>query len=183
MLVALTALAACDDYVDPSITPNDFVVDGNRLYLSGDISALTLRHFNQIIADNPQISTVVELNVPGSIDEEAMIALGYRIRQLGLNTHLTRQSQIYSGGVDVFLAGKRRTIEPGAIIGVHAWADNFREATDYPVGAPEHAANRRYIQDMLGSDGFYWFSIHAAPASGVHIMTPAEIARFGLITG
>lgn len=35
---------------------------------------------------------------------------------------------------------------------------------------------------MLGDDEFYWFTIYAAPASGMHEMTNAEIEKFGLLT-
>ena len=38
------------------------------------------------------------------------------------------------------------------------------------------------FEDMLGADDFYWFTIEAAPADGIHIMSNEEIARFGLVT-
>ncbi len=35
---------------------------------------------------------------------------------------------------------------------------------------------------MLGSDELYWFTIYAAPAGDIHIMSEDEIRQFGLVT-
>ncbi len=164
------------------ITTTKFEVQGQRLLMSGDINSKTLDQFEKVIAQNPDITTLVELDVPGSLDDDTMIKLAYRVRELGLNTHLTATSSIYSGGVDLFLAGVERTMEPGATIGVHSWSDGVRDAKDYPRDAPEHEQNRRYIERMLGDDKFYWFTIYAAPADDIHVMSDAEIAKYGLLT-
>jgi hypothetical protein len=159
-----------------------FQVDETLLFMEGPINSKTLGQFEKIYAQNPQIKTLVELDVPGSLDDDTMIALAYRVRELGLNTHLTANSEIYSGGVDLFLAGVQRTMETGAKIGVHSWSDGRLQAQDYPRDAPEHELNRKYIEDMLGEDTFYWFTIHAAPADGIHEMTDQEIKRYKLLT-
>ena len=116
------------------------------------------------------------------MDDDTMIPRAYRVRELGLNTHLLSTSVIQSGGVDLFLAGVERTIESGAMIGVHSWSDGSRDAADYARDAPEHEQNRKYVEDMLGSDAFYWFTIYAAPADDIHFMTQNEVDRFGLAT-
>ena len=185
MLVIALGLAACERVsvlAMNTVETSQFRVDGPRLYLSGAINSKTLDQFNAIYAAHPGITTLVELEVPGSVDDDTMIALGYRVRDLGLDTHLTAQSEVHSGGVDLFLAGVNRTIEPGAVIGVHSWSDGTREAKDVPRSAPEHEMNRRYIEVMLGKDEFYWFTIYAAPADGIHIMTQEEIRTYGLTT-
>ncbi|WP_171173637.1 alpha/beta hydrolase [Ruegeria sp. HKCCD8929] len=165
-----------------AVETTEFTVKGQQLLMSGEINSKTLNQFNEIYARNPHIKTLVELDVPGSLDDDTMIALAYRVRKLGLNTHLRADSKAHSGGVDLFLAGVNRTIEEGAEIGVHSWSDGKKDAKDYPRGAPEHEENRKYIEDMLGSDAFYWFTIYAAPADGIHIMSRDEIRRFGLET-
>lgn len=164
-------------------TTTEFRVDGSDLLMRGEINARTLDQFEAIMAENPQITRLVELVVPGSVDDDTMIRLAYRVRQMGLDTHLRADSQIYSGGVDLFLAGVRRSAEPGARIGVHAWSDGFKEASDYPREAPEHEQNRKFVEDMLGVDDFYWFTINAAPAGEMHVMSAEEIERYGLLTG
>ena len=159
-----------------------FTVDGETLYMSGEINSKTDEQFASVIAANPQIKTIVECDVPGSLDDDTMIPLSYQVRALGLNTHLTSNSQIASGGVDFFLAGVERTMETGAQVGVHSWSDGTRDAKDYPRDAPEHEANRKYIEDMLGDDAFYWFTIYAAPADDIYWMRPDEIADYGMLT-
>ncbi len=164
------------------ITTTEFSVRGDQLLMQGEINSKTLDQFEDVIAANPDIKTLVELEVPGSLDDDTMIALAYRVRELGLNTHLTATSEIYSGGVDLFLAGVTRTMEDGAKIGVHSWSDGTNEAKDFPRGAPEHEQNRLYIERMLGDDAFYWFTIYAAPADDIYIMTDAEIREYRLLT-
>lgn len=163
-------------------TLTEFHVEGSKLFMQGEINSKTLAQFENIYAANPQIKTLVELEVPGSLDDDTMIALAYRVRQLGINTHLTATSKIYSGGVDLFLAGAERTMELGAEIGVHSWSDGSKEAKEYPRGAPEHEQNRLYIERMLGDDAFYWFTIYAASADDIYVMSGAEIRKFGLLT-
>lgn len=160
----------------------EFTVDGPTLYMSGEINSKTETQFAELIAANPQITTLVECEVPGSIDDDTMIALSYRVRELGLDTHLTSESEVASGGVDLFLAGVKRSMQAGARLGVHSWSDGTRDAADYPRDAPEHDANRRYIEDMLGDDAFYWFTIYAAPAEDIHWMTRTEIAEYAVLT-
>lgn len=185
ILICITALSACEMIVVNAlnmIETTEFTVDGSDLIMNGEINSKTLDQFNEVIEDNPQISTLVEVDVPGSLDDDTMYQLVYRVRELGLNTHLRSDSRIYSGGVDLFLGGVERSIETGAELGVHSWSDGVNEAIDFPRGSPEHEANRKLIEDMLGSDAFYWFTIEAAPADAIHVMTSDEIVRFGLIT-
>lgn len=157
-------------------------VDGPVMYLSGVITTLTPANVEAALAANPQVTTVVPVDMDGSLDEAADHRIGYFIRGHGLNTHLAARSEIYSGAVSVFLGGNRRTIERGAVVGVHSWADGFGEGSSYSQDAWEHEAGVTYARDMLGSDAFYWFTLQAAPSDGIHVMTDAEIARFGLVT-
>ena len=185
IICSIVVLAACDMIVVNAlnlVTTTEFTVDGSDLIMNGEINSKTLDQFNEVMADNPSITTLIEVDVPGSLDDETMYQLVYRVRELGLNTHLRSDSRIYSGGVDLFLGGVERSIETGAELGVHSWSDGTNEALDFPRGSPEHEANRRLIEDMLGADDFYWFTIEAAPAAGIHIMTADEIETYGLIT-
>ena len=68
----------------------------------GDINSKTDDQFEAVVAANPQITTIVECVVPESLDDDTMIPLSYRVRELDLNTHLTSTSDIASGGVDFF---------------------------------------------------------------------------------
>ena len=164
-----------------------FSVEGDLVRMNGEINTKTYDQFVELHKANPQITAVYEEIVPGSIDDETMIKLSYYIRAQGLNTLIGCRSEIDSGGVDLFLAGVERIVDCAdkdivPWIGVHAWSDGLKEAGDYPRGAPEHESNRKYIEDMLGKDDFYWFTIYAAPAGDIHPMTRAEIDKYGLVT-
>lgn len=60
------------------------------------------------------------------------------MRELGLPPILLPERAIYSGGVVQFLAGVERSMEVGAILGVHLWSDVSKEAMAYPQQAEEH---------------------------------------------
>lgn len=177
-LLVLSACAIADNAVDRV----SMEVQGARLLMNGEITSRTPANFRALLDQNPQITTVVQLDMPGSLDDEAVLSMGYLLRARGLNTQLTAQSAVYSGAVDLFLAGTQRSMQRGAVIGVHSWADGFGEGTSYAADAPEHRANLRYTTDMLGAPDFYWFTLQAAPSDGIHEMSAAENARFGLLT-
>ena len=154
------------------------------LLMQGTINSDTPVQLNVILNKSPSITTIVMLYCPGSSDDEANFPMARAVRARGINTHLTSSSDIASGCVDFFLAGSQRSMERGAKIGVHSWYDDDdkKDATDYPTGSPEHELNRKYIEDMLGSDAFYWFTINAAPADGLHYMSEQEITEYQLLT-
>ena len=157
---------------------------GDILLMKGTINSGTPAQLNALLSANPQIRTIVMLYCPGSSDDEVNFPMARMVRARGLNTHITSQSEISSGCVDFFLAGNVRTMERGAKIGVHGWFDDDdgKEATDYPRDSTEHELNRKYVEDMLGSDAFYWFTIEAAPAKRMHYMNEEEIALYGMLT-
>ena len=181
ILALCTALLGCA-VVGNAVDRTTMEVQGTALFMAGEITSRTPANFERLLAENPQVRTIVLTNMSGSLDDGAVQRMGYHLRNAGMNTRLTAQSEIYSGAVDLFLAGSRRSMAPGAVIGVHAWADGFGAAGDYPPDAPEHQALVQYTRNMLGSDSFYWFTLQAAPPSGIHIMSAAEIAHFGLLT-
>ena len=181
--LSLSACGVVELVADNIAETSRFEVSGREVFLSGEININTRRQFDAIHAANPQVDTLVLVDIPGSLDEAGLLSIGYRVRALGLTTHLIARSEVYSGGVDLFLAGVRRRMDNGATLGVHSWSNGTRDAASFPRSAPEHDRNRQYIADMLGDDAFYWFTIYAAPSDGVHIMTPREIRRYGLLTG
>ncbi|MBO9472008.1 alpha/beta hydrolase [Shimia sp. R10_1] len=159
-----------------------FEPSGTDLMVSGTLNQYSLSSFEAAMAAHPDTKRLVLLEVPGSVDDETNLKLGNRVRDLGLNTHLTAKSEVHSGGTDLFLAGVARSMEEGAIIGVHSWAEGNRAGADFPKDDPVHTAYVRYTERMLGSADFYWFTLEAAPVEDTYIMTPADIAEYGLLT-
>lgn len=165
-----------------STEQTNFSVQDDKLYVMDLLNAKTFGQVQEIIKTNPQVDTLVFTAMPGSIDDEVTFKMGRWLRAKKLNTHLTAQSVIASGAVDLFLSGVNRTMENGAQLGVHSWSDGRKEAADYPKGSEEHVLNRDYIVDMGVSEAFYWFTIYEAPADAIHWMSKEEIIEHGLLT-
>ena len=170
-----------------------FRVEGSVAYGNGTIYPGSARYFERFMEDHPEVRTLVLQDMPGSQSERATLALARHIRRLGLNTHLTAQSDIASGATDVFVGGVKRTIACGAGFGVHSW-----QATEVgPDGSMsvytardiardpnhvDHKATIRYFEDMGLTAKFYWFTVDAAPFQGMYYMTPTQLEQFGIVT-
>lgn len=179
MLVALLALAlatsACGDD-EPQAT---FEVEGDQAIMVGVIGSSTPDELQQMLDDYPEVTEIVMVDVPGSMDDEANLDAARLLRQAGLATHVPADGYIASGGVDFFLAGADRSWEPGAIFGVHSWATGDGvEGKDVPFNDPAHQLYLDFYGEMGVSDDFYWFTLEAAPAESIHEMTDAELDRF-----
>ncbi|MCF4099562.1 hypothetical protein [Maritalea mediterranea] len=165
-----------------SFAGTDFEVEGNIVHMDYEITSRTYSQFVRLHQQNPQVDTILMHVIDGSTDDDMMIKLGYYLRKHRFKTMLHSESEIYSGGVDLFLAGVERTMERGAIIGVHSWSDGERDGAEFPRSSGEHAKYTRYAHTMLGSDQFYWFTLEAAPADDIHIMSESEIRKYRLLT-
>lgn len=93
---------------------------------------------------------------------------------------------IASGGVDFFLAGIQRTKGTNTKIGVHSWSDGNKDATAFPVGHANHLPYINYYVSVgftqQEAEDFYYFTINAAPAEGIHWVTDAEISKYKILT-
>jgi len=159
-----------------------FEVRGELAIMRGVIGASTPSSVLELAFKNPRVRTIVLANVPGSIDDVSNVRAGRYIRQLGLGTHVPADGEVASGGTDLFLAGKHRSAEPGALFGIHSWDGGPVAATDL---AKDHEDHRLYLDyyDEMGIPGeFYWRTLSAAPPEGNHWMTEDELERFDFFT-
>jgi len=180
ILTTAVGLTAC---MGSSDEDTSFRVNGQDLHISGVLDSDTADEFEDIYAENPDIERLVLGIIEGSSDDEANRPFFYRVRELGLQTYLTSESAVYSGGSDLFISGASRLMEQGAVIGVHSWSDGTKDAADYPETSDEHTAYVEFTTEMLGSPDWYWFTVYAAPFEGMHDMTDEEIEEYGLLTG
>lgn len=164
-------------------------IENGVLFLSGTLDHESKPLIISALDQDDEIETIAFTVNPGSIDDECVIELGREIRRRGLNTRLVSNGVLISGGLTLFLSGVTRTLEGPATIGVHSWEGcsegegqdrKCKDAMDFPVGDPAHRLHGDYVNEMLGSDEFYWFSINASPSDSVHWLSPDEIARFDL---
>lgn len=165
-------------------TPMQFETKGDTLIATGATDGTTMAQFQAAMQRNPNIHTLVLQNVSGSADDEANLQLGDAVRQAGLATVIPSDGLAASGGVDLFLAGVRRRLERGACVGVHGWSDSAGDvdAVQFPRDDPAHQAYLDYYARVGAQQAFYWFTLDAAPAAGMHWMTADEAQRYGIAT-
>ena len=129
------------------------VLDDNRAALVGPTDSMSPKYFDMMLKDYPALGVFEILEGPGTSDDVANLTVGRKIREAGLTTKIGQGGSARSGAVELFLAGKKHTIEDGAEFAVHSWRDNFgREPKDYAVDAPENRFYLDYYEEMGMSD-------------------------------
>ena len=125
------------------------VLDSGRAALVDATDEASPAQFEAMLRSYPGIALIEMIECPGTEDDRANLRLGRMIRARGISTHVPAGGSVRSGGVELFLAGKRRMADPGAEFAVHSWSDeDGLEAKDYPADAPENRAYIDYYEDM-----------------------------------
>lgn len=161
-------------------TPVYFNVKDSIAYMNGVITSSTPARVLELLNEHPKVTTIEMGIVPGSIDDVSNLRASLYIHKAGLNTRLTPNSMIASGGTDFFLAGKKRTIPNGASIGVHSWGGGSKEATALSKDDEAHKKYLAYYRTIQIPEDFYWYTLRAAPANGMHRMTDEEIVKYNV---
>ncbi|MFY0630900.1 MAG: M28 family peptidase [Flavobacteriaceae bacterium] len=154
----------------------------DTLYMEGVIYSNTLIDIKEVLDNNPQVTTITMINVPGSIDDEINLVASQEIRKRGINTYLPKDGMVASGGTDMFLAGTKRQAHFTAKLGVHSWSDGEKGGDEYPKDHPDHAKYLEYYKEMNIPTDFYWYTLKAAPANDIHWMTLNEIKEYQVVT-
>ncbi|MCB5161451.1 alpha/beta hydrolase [Marinomonas algarum] len=158
-------------------------VEGNTAYVFGVLGSDLVDSLKDMVEAHPNVTDVMLVDVPGSLDQQATMEGARLIRRLGLNTHIAPTGYVLSGGVDLFLGGVNRTIGSGAGVGVHAWSDGTTTtAEELNMADPVHAVYVNFYLEMGVPERFYWFSLDAAPAERVYFLSPEEVYDFQLVT-
>jgi len=187
----IAILRACSHAADAEESLS-FQADGNVAIVTGVIDENSPGDFKQFYEANPQVETLVFMEMPGSDNDEANLKLARYVRAQGLNTHLTETSDIASGATDLFMAGVERTIECGALFGVHSWKaivieDGVRTeytARDIPRD-PQHEDHKFFIDyyvEMGIPVDFYWYTVDVAPYEGIYNVEPEALEKYGIVT-
>ena len=164
---------------------SEFKIAGDQAFLSGTLGTITYHQLKQIIKNNPEVKTIVFNRVEGSINDEINMHTGRILREAGLNTKVLSDSDIASGGVDLFVAGVVRIVEKGAKLGVHSWEGGNLQGSKIPKDHPAHQYQLRYFSQMLGAKlgpDFYFYTLNAAPSESIHYMSDKEIKDWKLAT-
>ena len=161
-------------------------VRDNQAYLSGELGTRTYHQVKKLIEEHPDMKTLIMTDVPGALDTAVTMHTGRLLRQNGFTTQLLSNSDIASGGVDLFTAGVERIVTKGAKLGVHSWCcvDDLT-AADVAPKHPAHKDQLDYFSEMLGRArgyDFYFYTLQAAPFDGIYYMSNQEIKDWGLAT-
>ena len=160
-------------------------IDGTTAKINGTLGNVTYNQILDLNAMHKNVHTILFEEVEGSVNDDINVETGRLIRKAGYTTAVNSNSEIYSGGVDLFCAGLKRTIENGATLGVHSWCcgENGEDASQIPDNDSQHHKQINYFNEMLGSPlgkEFYFFTIKAASSDDIHIMTNEEINTYKL---
>jgi hypothetical protein len=184
--------SSAPDYGSPAANPAAlarfgpfYVLPGNRAELNGAIDADSVKQFGLMLVAYPTIARIDMIDCPGTENDEANLEIARQIRARQIHTHVPANGSVRSGGVELFLAGVKRTADKGAEFGVHSWIDSEgREAKDVAASDPVHASYVRYYQDMgftpEQARAFYDFT-NKTNFEQVHYMTGPELAQFRIL--
>lgn len=160
------------------------VLDGKRAALVASTDAASPAAFHAMMAAYPGLEMIEFIDAPGTRHDLANLKLGRAIRAAGLATHVPAGGSARSGAVELFLAGTRRTMEPGALFAVHSWRDERgREPADFAPDAPENRLYLDYYTEMGMSaeeaQAFYAMT-NSVPHAGARWLDGAEMARWAV---
>ena len=158
----------------------EFTVDGPVAYMTGEFEDDAVSRVTKLLDDNPQLTTIVMVDVPGSVDDHAALAASRLVRAAQLNTEVPSDGEIASGGVDFFLAGVERKVDPNAYVGVHSWSEGRKQGSEISRSDSRHKLYLDYYEEMGIDESFYWFTLDAASSREIHWMTRDELAEYGV---
>ncbi|NRA71506.1 MAG: hypothetical protein HRU24_10820 [Gammaproteobacteria bacterium] len=158
-------------------------VEGTKALVNGTLGTKTYIQIDELINNNPEVTTLELQLIDGSINDDINMHTGRLIRKAQLTTFIPATGDVNSGGVDLFAAGFKREYETGGKVGVHSWFDGIagKAADSLSKDDPAHGAQLTYFREMLGNElgpKFYFFTINAAPAESVHVMTQSELTQY-----
>jgi hypothetical protein len=158
------------------------VLDERRAALVAGTDAGSPAAFQAMLAAYPGIEVIEFRDAPGTSHDIANLRLGRMIRAAGLETYVPAGGSARSGAVELFLAGTRRRIDPGALFAVHAWRDQRgREPADFAADAPENRIYLDYYTEMGMSEAearaFYALT-NSVPHQSALWLTGSDMARW-----
>lgn len=156
----------------------EFRVAGAELYMTGPVSGAAADRLERLLEANPDVQVVVLGDVPGADDAGWLVQMGLMIRARALDTRA--EGALVNDGILLFAAGETRTLGAGTLV-LHseAVARNLGQPLDRRAAA--EAERARYLEQMLGDAAFADFAAALRAERDQHVMTAAEIARFGLV--
>ena len=169
------------DMTEPYAHDLTFEVQGNNAIVRGTTDSHSHNLVKDFVRENPDVKTLVLQSMPGTQDMDTNRRVVMDIRAAGLATHVPANGRIASGAVDWFISGSSRTIECGAMIGVHSWGNKAGGRGDKTF-YDNQLRTQRYFLNRMGVDpDFYEFTRNAAGPDDIHWLSVDEMLRYNLI--
>ena len=158
------------------------VVDAGRVELVGSIESDTPRQFAALLRAYPSIRQIDMIECPGTGDDDANLKLARMVRAAGIATHVPAGGSVRSGGVELFLAGAKRSADRKAEFAVHSWQDeDGMQAGDYAMSDPVHQGYLSFYREMAmdasKAKAFYALP-NSAPFENALYLKPRDIAAY-----
>lgn len=182
LLLTVAFGKASYEFMQPEPGQINFEVRGHTAHIRGYTNNRTFAAITNLKREHPQVRHLELHFMSGTLDSMSNLKLARQIRAAGYTTHLPKGSHIASGAVDLFLAGVERTMECGALIGVHAWGDSLGRTAQDPGADVFESVHRTFLSDMGITPDFYNFTRAAARHDDIHWMRPTEIRDYDLLT-
>ncbi|TMO82171.1 hypothetical protein [Pseudoalteromonas spongiae] len=161
---------------------SQLVVKDTAAELSGTLGSKTYVQFRDLALDHPSVNRIIFKSVDGSVNDDINMHTGRLIHQAQYTTVMPADGEAYSGGVDLYAAGIKKEYQVGGKLGVHAWCcEGDKDAGQLSKSHSAHGAQLTYFREILGQElgpEFYFFTINAAPADDIYLMTQAEINKY-----
>jgi hypothetical protein len=176
--------AAPTSATSPSITRfGPFrVIAADKVELIGSVESDTPAQFEAMLRAFPAIRQIDMVDCAGTDDDEANLVLARMIRKAGMTTYVPNGGSVRSGGVELFLAGAKRSAAPGAEFAVHSWLDeDGLEPDDYSENDPVNREYVDYYREMgMTADGaksFYALTNSVSHDDALYLK-PRDIAAY-----
>lgn len=169
--------------------------DGTGERINSTLGFTTFLQLGDIVQANEGSNMVMTFNahIGGSGDDDINMYTGQMIKNHNMNTVVTATGSVFSGGTDLFAAGKQRILQRSNVnnaielnkqVGVHSWGEGDKTAKEFPYTDESHRKQATYFKTVMGDKGidFYLFTLDSAPANGAHWMTKADSDKYGFIT-
>ena len=181
-VIFILGVMAFRDLTKPIEHDLRFMADGQTAYVFGTTDSQSHNLVKDFVRENPQVDTLILQAMPGTKDMNTNRRLVMDIRAAGLATHVPADGRIASGAVDWFISGSPRTIECGAMIGVHSWGSPTGERADKTFFDAQRGTQRAFLSKMGVDPDFYEFTRGAAGPDDIYWLTVEDMLRYRLIS-
>lgn len=157
----------------------EFRVEGPVLHMSGPVSGAAADRLQRLLEENPGLSVLALGDMPGADSVMWATGMGRLIRAAGLETRA--EGVIVNDALLLYLGGAERQVTGGQLV-LHSDMVQRRAGVAVDSSFSAQAEREKFMIALLGSDDFARFMAEMRGSRDTHVLSAADIARFGLQT-